>query len=186
MSKVILRRSVMSSLLFCAVGSGCTYFHDRGRDLVDVVTVSVEDHKYGFSALVVAPLGVEYASGHGFGLRDGYAGQYQYSENVLTFGYAALWDARLQPEEDLRGKGYSSTSSPHPNPPDDKPVRYCGTVGATVGLYYGVRVGINWLELTDFFLGWTTYDVLRDDEASAAVAVGNAATPALDGAGGQL
>jgi hypothetical protein len=180
-----MMRLVASSLVACACFSGCAYFGDRGRDLADVVTVSVEDHKYGCSALVILPLGLEYANGHGYGLRDGYAGAYQYSENVLTFGYAALWYARFQPDMDTRGKSYSSTSSPHPNPPVDKPFLYCGTVGASIGLYYGIRVGVNWLELTDFLLGWTTCDVLLDDEPSGALAPGKAETPPLDQSSGK-
>lgn len=45
-----------------------------------------------------------------------------------------------------------------------RPFRYCGTVGATAGLYNVVRAGLNLFELTDFILGWTTFDLLNDDE----------------------
>jgi hypothetical protein len=36
----------------------------------------------------------------------------------------------------------------------------------SIGLYYGVRAGVNVNEAVDFLLGWTTLDIMGDDRSA--------------------
>jgi hypothetical protein len=52
---------------------------------------------------------------------------------------------------------------PKPKKPNGYPVQYHYQIEAYLGVYYGVRIGVNFAEILDFFLGITTIDILKDD-----------------------
>lgn len=149
---------------------GCTYLQHRGRDLRDVVTISVEKNSYGASAQLIGPtLGLGFSEGDGYGLRSGAVGKYKHTElNIIIIGYKEM---KLKP--DPRAKSYADWSLWDPFKKDKLPVATeeekegsrasWFKTEAAIGLYYGLRVGFNYGEFLDFILGFTTLDILKDD-----------------------
>ena len=127
----------------CLLSTGCAYLGQRARDFRDVFTLAVEDRTIGcLVPLLVVPFGVHSSDGRGFGLREGYWGSYEHIERwqgPLPGGYGHF-DVEFRPVNDYRNKGYRIAS-------DDS---WAGPNGqlwlnpqVTVGLYYGLRVGLN-------------------------------------------
>lgn len=157
--------------------SGCAYLHDRVRDAGDMVTVAVEG--FGVNAAVgfgPGTIGLGAASGKGFGLRSGVAGVYGFSELNL---WPCFNSKTLLPHESDsdRDKGYETEYAYWLFREDgDSDEEYAAT-GETGGQFnnfqlelalhlgVGARAGINLMEIVDFILGWTTYDVCGDDAA---------------------
>ena len=51
------------------------------------------------------------------------------------------------------------------NKPFGYPKSYLYSVELSVGIYYGFRIGVNFSEVLDFFLGFTKIDILSDDDS---------------------
>lgn len=164
----------LALLCLATLHSGCTYLHDRGRDACDVVTVSVETGLANAAVQIgSATIGVGSTSGMGIGLRSGALGVYHYTEGNLVL----LSSKELIPDiyDEERGKGYDYACFISPFPSDEDCVSAEMIEGgsfnlwqleltATLGL--GVRVGLNFAELADFFLGLIGVDFLEDDRAT--------------------
>lgn len=154
------------------LASGCAYLTNRTHDLADVVTVSVEDHKFACMARpLVFLIGASVASGKGVGLRLGHLGQYDYTENAsgIPLVLASVFndDSCYKPRTDPRNKGfdYLCESRDFNRGESDLPATQAFLLEFNIGIYYGVRLGFNFLEAIDFILGWTTLDIMDDDRA---------------------
>lgn len=148
------------------------YLHERGRDLADVVTLSVEEG-HANAGLQVGPFltGLGYSSGYGVGLRSGTCGTYEYVEcNLVLFGAKSF-----EPDEDdFKAYGFGSALLGAFLPDDEfeeDTFFFSGSywpaflqVEASACLFFGLRVGLNVGEALDFILGWTTLDICGDDE----------------------
>lgn len=148
----------------CILSTGCAYLGHRARDFSDIVTLAVETRKVSCVARVMFPFGFSTADGSGFGLREGYMGSYEYTENVFCLPLpvpGAYWDLAFRPPNDYRNKNYSLELFGRSG--DSYGLREALALQVSIGLYYGVRVGLNVAEAADFVLGWTTLDILKDD-----------------------
>lgn len=158
--------------------SGCAYVEDRARDAADMITVAAEFPSIGAAVwggsrgvgLTVNP------PGHGFGLRSGAVGLYECGELV----WFNLCFRQVCPSEmdRLRGKGY------------DSGIDWCsgrsymqggwfnyGQVEVVVGVGPGVRVGVNFIEIADFIVGFLGIDLCDDDIAGRRSADATAPKP---------
>lgn len=148
----------------CILNTGCVYFDNRARDVSDIVTLAGEDKTISCVARVMFPFGVSLGQGEGFGLREGYAGRYEYREVVLMVPPAiGFFDLAFVPADDYRKKLYCVGS---PGLEESQYWAQWLSVQMSVGFYYGVRVGLNLAEVLDFVLGWTTLDLMEDDKRS--------------------
>ena len=91
-------RLLLAVFLVISLTPGCVstggYFTDRGRDLIDVVTLGVEATSYGLAAQVGPVLGGAFSGdGKGFGIRSGIVGIYDSVETTSPFGgmKQSLW-----------------------------------------------------------------------------------------------
>ncbi len=149
-------------LACCMLNTGCAYLGHRGRDFSDIVTLAGEDKTITCVARVMFPFGVSLGQGDGFGMREGYIGSYEYREVVLMIPPSiGFFDLAFSPEDDYRRKAYGVGS-----PGREENVYWAQwlSVQATVGFYYSLRVGVNLAEVVDFMLGWTTLDLMEDDQ----------------------
>jgi Leucine-rich repeat (LRR) protein len=155
------------------------YFADRGYDMLDVVTATIEFPVFG-AAVIAGPgkiglmtsshpkatgmggIGIGVRSEtrlSGFGLRCGQVGTYTQEEMVL----GAAWDrppvydgetrASVRGKTELREKG-----------PKANPSQYA-RIGIAAGLLVGIRFELNFGELADFMLGIVGIDLMNDDMA---------------------
>ena len=154
---LIITTGVIAS---CILSSGCVYLGHRARDFTDIVTLSAETKKICCVIRVGCPIGFSVAKGRGYGLREGYMGSYEYMEHVYVVPpYGGAFALDFTPANNYRKKGYLIRSLC----PDDEFWSQSLSFQASVGLYYGVRAGLNMNEALDFVLGWTTLDIMRDD-----------------------
>jgi hypothetical protein len=169
--------------------SGCAYFHDRGRDACDMVTIAGEAPNVGVSLqLGNSAVGIGMGGGKGIGLRSGALGMYETAEFHLGLFGAKI----LEPDKTdfFRGKGYEYSYEWTWISKEDEYDQFYrehhkhkdalntnGTVEegewfnawqceAALGLGVGARAGVNLAEILDFVLGWTTLDICDDDLAS--------------------
>ena len=151
--------------------SGCAYLHNRGNDLRDVLTLSVETGNIGASVRAgPIPAGISFSEGEGLGLRSGCAGVYSYSDyNSLIF----FVHRSFEPGDTRGDKAYEQTLLILPVPGLDESLmssEYDGPwqthtqIDASLGLYFGLRAGFNVGEFLDFIFGWVGLDLCRDDE----------------------
>lgn len=156
--------------------SGCAYMNNRVDDFKDIFTLALETK--GVNAEIQAlpmTLGIGYANGKGYGLRSGTLGEYEYSEyGVLILGRKTF--------KGTPGRGKNACdimyAIPYGSSPmsDDKKsgaiVRSLGysspacwmNVEAAIHLGVGVRAGMNFAGLLDFFLGFGGVHIFKDDE----------------------
>lgn len=158
--------AVLASLcvsLFC----GCAYFEDRTRDAADMITIAGEFPMIGAAAWVGRwGATMSGGEGHGFGLRSGAVGAYEFSEGGFIF--VGLKELEPSEADRARGKGYQGGF-----PLDE----HCGgglrggwfnygQIEVVAGVGPGVRAGVNIFEIADFILGWASVDICSDDIAS--------------------
>ena len=160
-----MKRSLAVSFIACCMlNTGCVYLDSRARDVSDIVTLAGEDKTISCVARVMFPFGVSLGQGDGFGLREGYAGSYEYREIVLMVPPAiGFFDLAFVPTDDYRKKSYCVGS---PGLEENQYWAQWLSVQMSVGFYYGVRAGVNLAEVVDFVLGWTTLDLMEDDKRS--------------------
>ncbi|MCB1320085.1 MAG: hypothetical protein KDK34_07525 [Leptospiraceae bacterium] len=159
-------------VMICLQFHCATYWQNRGGDFGDIWTAGVERQVYGATAQV-GPLqaGLAHQShGIGIGLRAGTTGTYLTGKPdedmyVLDTGNSIL----LLNSTGHRGQDRDKDYGMHSITPL---VLYAWEgyntffqVEVSVGMYGGVRLGLNLAELCDFLLGWTTLDLLRDDQS---------------------
>lgn len=139
-----------------------------------MVTVAAEAPAVNAAIQIGKPvLGVGVAGGKGVGLRSGTVGMYETSEaNFVLFGGKLF----VPKERDIyRNKGYHYTYMWAPWLSDED--EFIGTfekgewfnawqLEVAVGIGLGARAGINFAEIVDFLLGWSTLDICGDDIAA--------------------
>ena len=188
-----MRKHLQLILLSClALGvSGCastgTYFANRGRDAVDIFTLTV-DRGLGVAAQA-GPLstGVGFI-GDGVGLNCGGVGKFTDCGDIhfLVLGWNEFKSPKGSGRNKTRGHlqflcikstSASFSGSHRVNPFKDLlvdlfPGTWIEDPGVTqfelsAALGIGPRAGFNLMELIDFIVGWSTLDVLGDDKAPA-------------------
>lgn len=169
--------SVLASGLTGCTG-GRSYFVNRGRDAVDVVSLTAG---YGLGARLRAgpveaafPLEGRY---HLVGIQGGEA----FKSNRKLSGVSALfwWRQNEEGRKTFSAEGWRGTpvglarhkdltvDSHMPlfiteiSPKDN--IAYWFALEASGGFLASLRVGVNPGELLDFILGWTTVDIFDDD-----------------------
>lgn len=168
----MMKRTITSlAVATLALLSGCAHLRNRAADLRDVVTLSVETGNVGASVRAgPIPAGVSFSEGEGLGLRSGCAGVYRYSDyNSFIFFVHRSFD----PDDSRGDKAYEQTLLILPIPGIDEcltsseydgPWQTHTQIEASLGLYFGLRAGLNVGELLDFLFGWVGLDLCRDDE----------------------
>jgi hypothetical protein len=138
-------------------------------------TLAVETQSIGCDVRVLMPYGFAFSKGKGFGLREGYMGQYEYMEHVLTLPpIGGTFELDFTPAADDRKKSYCTKFR---EPADYDFLRQCFSVQACIGLSYGARVGVELDEILDFVLGWTTLDIMGDDRSANTNTVNSTTSP---------
>ncbi|WFB34863.1 hypothetical protein P3T73_11900 [Kiritimatiellota bacterium B12222] len=150
---------------------------DRSRDLTDIFTVAGETGLVNANLqLGKANLGVGAQSGHGMGLRSGAIGMYETGDLNLLLVSAKYFEPN--DEAYYRGKGYEYTVTWQKNKKDDGDRLdlemdeggnfnlFQIEFSASLGL--GIRLGINFAEMADFFVGIFNFDPLKDDRKAVA------------------
>jgi hypothetical protein len=161
-------RCLMKNLLILLCLSmlcGCAYTENRVRDAADMITVAGE-----FPAAGVAVSGwhfglaipLYFGNGHGFGLRSGAMGLYEFDEGTWLNMRIAK---HLNPSEldRERGKGYDFFL--HFDDNSHGGWFNAGQVDVAVGVGAGVRAGVNFCEIADFVVGLVGVDICDDDIA---------------------
>ncbi|MBE7438373.1 MAG: hypothetical protein HS115_07975 [Spirochaetales bacterium] len=187
-----------------------TYWQNRGRDAMDILTVEGSTGNYG-AALRLGPLkfGAHYKSpGVAYGLRGGSLDSYYTAEFAALFMgadyYSSAPPSDLLPAEKKdkdqaatatgilsgpvkeappvsdaltarRGKEFRARSPFGTSIPLQKsrrllynrkelaPLYYYTQLEITLGLYAGLKIGLNLGELLDFLLGFVGIDIMADD-----------------------
>lgn len=148
----------------CLLNTGCVYLDNRARDFGDMVTLAGETQTISCVARVIFPFGVSLGQGEGLGLREGYVGRYEYREIALMIPPAiGFFDLAFVPSDDYRKKSYCVGSSGFE---ENQYWAQWLSVQMSGGFYYGVRAGVNLAEVLDFVLGWTTLDLMEDDQGT--------------------
>ncbi len=163
--------TICSCLLTLALLSGCAHLRNRGADLRDVVTLSVERGNIGASVRAgPIPAGLSFSRGEGFALCTDGSGIYWYTDYNVLFLFA---HRSFHPEDTRGDKAYEQEMLIIPIPGLDEcltsseyegPWQTHTQVEASLGLYFGLRAGLNAGELLDFLLGWVDLDPCQDDE----------------------
>ena len=175
---------IISYLSFTLTGCSSVgnYFSDRGRDALDIITITIGEGG-GFNARAsVVDIG-QFLGGDEVGLRSGniLAGNSEGLDlntfiNVLDRFDPALSDVYNYhelstfnhvdfEEHDPRGKNYVAAGKHFPFyslPEDDS--EYYTQIEVAAGLFVYLRLGLNPGEALDFILGWTTVDIYGDDQ----------------------
>ena len=175
MSRIPAIVLIVTAFLFSHCASFSNYAGNRARDLGDVFTAGVEHRVVGVQAAAgTLALGMQFGSfGQGYGMRAGTYGGY------ATGGGIGEW-------HEPTGDSFLVINSVYHDPLDytrpgseHKAYHYKNVIGlisydhsgaggmfqfeASVGLWYGLRLGFNLLELLDFGLGIFTFDLREDD-----------------------
>lgn len=163
--------------LFSSCASLSAYGRNRIDDFSDILTVGVEKESVGASVwLGCFGGGLHIASGGtGFGLRGGHLGLYRmgipdHPEYGIETGRSVL----LFNSRAYRASGDASQRSIDKNyavhniffikiTMDDTDLRSCGQIEVALGIYGGLRIGLDIFEIVDFLAGLVTLDLMGDD-----------------------
>lgn len=200
--------SMRGAALLCVLAtptSCATYLADRGRDLADVFTATIEQDYWGVHALVGPLHTLGLASNRGvdspaIGLIGGRWTTYEYDDlcvplllSNLEFGdfeddsrrksYSLLQVLFLPP---LPNGGYQALTSSGRRNQGRMFLRRLGAVEIAGGFGLGCRAGVNVAEAIDFLVGGLGIDLFADDVAGATSLPDelSPATPANEAPGG--
>ena len=172
-------------LALAAISTGCAstggYFVDRGRDAADIFTATVGVGAGAKARIGPIQAGLVYQK-DSIGLRSGsfFARRPSLSKEDdramdINLLFCGVETSNTGDEIVRRGKKFSTWNyivpveygifSSHLNP------EYFFQVEALIGLGPTVRLGLNFGELLDFILGWTTIEIFNDDLNSASARV---------------
>jgi hypothetical protein len=175
-------------LLFAVIiaSSGCTYLRARGRDALDIMDIGItvtdkwtpDFGLYG-DFFQLTPIGFTHIDGKVLGIGNRQIGLMDYENK--SWG-VILWGS------DMKGTGIFNPEDPHQARPSqrdatERPRFNTGAVrmiaqgepgpwtmffecdrGIHLG-WIGVHFSVRPLDLVDFILGWTTLDIMGDDDA---------------------
>jgi len=171
-----MRRVTLGHILLCLCvalsGSGCTYMQHRGSDAAEMfdvgVTVSPQPAFACYCGILsVFSLGYSHVDGALYGLADGRAGAMQVRQNaagVVLWGYEQLgyeqFDAADEDSPEPWKVGVIGLVE-GPGPRGGQVVNcpklvHVGWIGLTLNCKFG--------EMADFLVGWTTLDLMGDDQ----------------------
>ena len=156
-------RNLFILIIVCML-SGCAYLENRARDATDMVTIAGEFGAIGANIGVAnrVHLSPFYFGGeHGFGLRSGAIGLYEFNQCVFFF-FPFSNDFYPSKFDSNRGKGYTWDFIEFQHSGEWFNL---GQIEAAVGLGVGVRAGINIFEIGDFIVGLAGLDICNDDIA---------------------
>ncbi len=153
-----------------ACSAGCTYVRDRYRDALDMLdiglTVSKKPEFAAFKACTgLTCIGYGDIDGYFVGLGGGKVGMARYASKSVGYGLWGNYQNVLMDSDDARDGTHAA--------PD---AEQTGLLAAVEGQsndvacvqqlhigWTGIVFNIKWAEILDFFLGWTTIDICRDD-----------------------
>lgn len=188
--------TLLMTLFSLSASSACqtAYVKNRARDAGDIFTFELQTKMYGLSVRagpIKAGLSYKDPDGASIGLSGGTAGAHKTHEfTFLVFGADSLEVDPPSPESgekkedhplEVRKKNFTARSPfgtkkslrETKNVLKDKkaktefaPAYYYTQIEVNVGIYYGLRVGVNLGELLDFFLGFFGIDIMGDDTAT--------------------
>lgn len=168
------------------------YSFNRLNDLKDTVTIGVEKENFGISIFLWCFGGgiASNSSSVGFGLRDGHLGAY-YSGGKKRIEFFQSWNVNSSWREMGNSRILVNSLEHYPETRNDRAKRKefeilnilmlipvsrreqenksygrCNAplkVETQLAIYYGIRIGFNISEFADFFLGFSTFDILNDD-----------------------
>ena len=173
-----ITRHCLLCVTICFTGCASPYLADRGRDAADVFTLSAGPGA-GIKARVGPVATGLFGGWDSYGLRGGRILDGPYPTGCESVPYMMnsldltllLTDLSDLHDPDLRSrrKEYSSdTVCLYPVNRDQRsaPLHYYTQLEVALGIGLTVRLGINLGELVDFIVGWTSYDILKDDLGS--------------------
>ncbi|EOQ95526.1 hypothetical protein LEP1GSC195_1778 [Leptospira wolbachii serovar Codice str. CDC] len=169
------------------------YSRNRIHDTADLFTIGIERGNIGANFFFWCLGGGLTISSRtsGIGMRDGHFGIYEINDNstldifplvrkdspankigISNILINSSGHKQLHPQERTKEKDYQIvnflTIFPIPPIPESKrKVAYCNSpvkIEGSLGLYFGVRFGFNLSELLDLITGYSTLDMLNDDE----------------------
>ncbi|MCD6417035.1 MAG: hypothetical protein J7M08_10145 [Planctomycetes bacterium] len=158
-------------LALVLLGDGCAYMRQRGNDALDVLDVGVTVSKDpGFSLyaglLNVVSLGYSNVDGTILGVGGRHAGAVPMRHNASGL---LLWGSEQLGYQDFRVEDPESPPSWRVGPiglargprPAKRDIMNCPKL-LHLG-WLGFAMNCKFAELADFFLGWTTLDIMDDD-----------------------
>jgi len=167
-SRIVLRTAAVVFLgIVFGSSLGCSYLSHRYHDALDMFDIGLTfSAKPGFAAYKacagLASVGYGNVKGRFIGLRGGRIGSAPFSNRSLGLG---LWGRQ---KTWFKKAGDDTSASA-----DFETVGVIGAVeGGTENIacvqqlhlgWAGVVFDINWLQIGDFLLGWTTADICSDD-----------------------
>lgn len=170
--KTIIYLTILLSGISCS--SFESYLINRSLDTSDVFTLGVERKVTGINIKpCFGNLGVQYAQkGSGIGLRSGNYGRYRTGKDREYYNsgnsFIILNSVHHHPENlnyrNNKNKSFQESNTIGIAIIDWEGYNFLTQCELSVGLYYGVRVGVNFAEFTDWFLGWFGLDILDDDK----------------------
>ncbi|PJZ45151.1 hypothetical protein [Leptospira brenneri] len=169
------------------------YSLNRAYDTADVFTIGIEKGNIGtdvFFWCLGGGLTIN-SNSRGIGMRDGHFGIYEISNSATLdiipiirkespankVGISNIFvnssgHSQYRPKERTKNKDYQIlnilTIVPVPSiPSSNKKIAKCNAplkLEASIGLYYGIRLGFNLNELFDLMIGFSSLDILEDEE----------------------
>lgn len=169
------------------------YANHRIQDTTDLLTIGIEKGNIGatfFIWCLGGGLNIDRRT-RGIGARDGHFGIYEISNNsnldinpfihkdtssnksgISNILINSSGHRQFRPRERTKNKDYQIlnllTIIPIPSIPDsNKKVTACNAplkIEGSFGLYYGIRLGFNFSEFFDLIIGFSTLDLVNDDE----------------------
>ena len=179
------------TILLCGCASTRPYFANRCHDAADMLTLTVG--KGGGATVRAGPIHFGLFGGFDHvGLRGGKLWTRWERESLLTNPLGALVDPLIllpggdgicffeddfSEGDETRGKNYIGRGlCPFVAIPaipggisynqfhfDANRKRFLTQIDASAGLYYSIHAGVDFAEIFDFILGWTTLDIMKDD-----------------------
>ncbi len=165
--------------------SGCSYLNARGRDALDIVDVGVTvtdkwtpDFGLYFDFFSITPVGFSTVDGKVLGIGNRKIGLLDYEDHswgVLLWGSEKKGTGAFNPDDPRQARNDIDEASGHPrynmgvvrmalqnNLPPRLQFIECDRI-LHLG-WIGIHATIRPFDLVDFILGWTTFDLMGDDD----------------------
>ena len=177
--------SVLLLLVVITLVSGCTYFRARGRDALDMMDIGFTvtdkwspDFSIYADFFQITPLGFTSIDGKVLGIGNRQIGLLDYenkSWGVLLWGSDWKGSGIFNPKDPRQARGDQRDATERPrfntgivrmlaqgNRPPTPTFIECdrGIHLGWIGFHFSVRPG----DILDFILGWTTLDIMGDDD----------------------
>jgi len=162
--KETIQLLTLLTIVTFVTGCASPYMAHRGRDLADVITLTVGEG--GGAKVRAGPaqcgLGIWADT---WGLRNGEFSTQDPDYFTIDSALGVLFERCTWGKDrnkDYEAEGILILSIPDTSPKSN-PMHYYSQIEIAVGLWKSFRLGFNPGELLDFILGWTTIDIYDDD-----------------------